>query len=151
MNNFVLYFLLITACVVITPAQTRISKIPDGLITQIQADIRDCIKYYEGGKKELLKYLTAETTDLNNDKQVEYIVEGEDMGKCISGNKFHSIWVYRKTKSGFEMILESSSTELTILKTSTKGFKDIKEISLDGQDTYTKVYKFNGSKYKPVK
>lgn len=70
-------------------AQSRISKIPSGLVSQIYSDINCC--EYEGGKTEFQKYLTAKTIDLNNDKQVEYIVEGDDMGKCISGNKFHSI------------------------------------------------------------
>lgn len=130
-------------------AQSRMSKIPNGLVNQIQEDIGNCMNQYEGGKKELLKYLTAKTVDLNNDKQVEYIVEGDDMGKCMSGNKFHSIWIYRKTKSGFEMILASSSTKLTVLKSSTKSYKDIKETSIDGQDTYTTIYKFDGSKYQP--
>ena len=149
MKQLTFCLLLALAFVGSSLAQSRISKIPNGLVDQIQNDIGDCMNYYEGGKKELLTYLTAKTIDLNNDKQVEYIVEGEDMGKCISGNKFHSIWVYRKTKSGFEMILGSSSTRITVLKTSTKGYKNIKETSVDGRDTYTRTYKFDGSKYQP--
>lgn len=93
--------------------------------------------------------MTARTIDLNGDGASEYLVEGQDLGKCISGNKFHAIWVYRKVKTGFQMILGSSSTRVSVLKTSSNGYKDIREVSVDGHTTYTTTYKFDGDKYQP--
>ena len=127
--------------------QSRLATIPTKLVDQIRKDVGGCA--FEETITGFRKNLVGKSIDLNKDGQLEYLVEGDDMGRCISGNKFRSFWVYRKSGEGYSMILGSSSSGLSVLKPTTRGYRDIKETSIDGATTYSRTYRFDGNRYQP--
>ena len=151
MKQLAFCFLLILLFAAHGLAQARTSKVPSGLVNQLIRDnssVSECIRKYRGGKSELLTYLTLRTVDLNKDGQVEYIVQGDDnVEECLRGNRVSSVWLYRKTKNGFELML-SGGNDFTPLKTYTNGYRDLKEpIGGGAFELYTTIYKFDGNSY----
>lgn len=121
------------------------------LFKQVMADfgeLRECIEKEEGGARKAEEDATVEEIDLNRDGVVEYEVQLSS--PCDCGMVNCSIYVYRQSLTGYELILDSASgLGLVVLKTSSNGYADVQ---VDARDTAatrsTTTYKFDGSKYR---
>ena len=88
--------------------------------------------------------ITVKTVDLNRDGQPEFIVD-------CSCEVMSSVYVFRKTASGVEIIYWGTQREIIIpLNTYTKGWRNLRSTvyrSVDGA-TSSETLRWNGSEYK---
>lgn len=143
---FILFSLLIP-----TPQREVPKEIRAKLFKQVVADysdVRECVEQEKNAEENM----TVEAVDLNHDGVSEYRVELS--GTCMCGNVNCAIYFYRQTTTGgYESILEDASGYgLDVLKTSTKGYADLR---VDGRynaaTLLSTIYKFDGKQYREAR
>jgi hypothetical protein len=121
------------------------------LFKQVIADfgeLRECIAREEGGARTAEEGTTVEEVDLNRDGVPEYQVGLSS--PCDCGMVNCSIYVYRASRSGHELILDGTAgLGLEVLKTSTNGYADVRIEARDTAFTRSETtYKFDGKQYR---
>ncbi len=111
-------------------------------------DVRECAEKEEGGTRAAEENMSVEEVDLNRDGVSEYEVELS--GPCACGMVNCSIFLYRQTASGYELILEDASGfGLKLLRTSSNGYTDVQVDARDSAAAQSQtVYKFDGKRYR---
>jgi hypothetical protein len=132
------------------PAQNK-KEVRSKLFKQVLADypdVRECVEKEEGGARTAEENMSVEEHDVNRDGVSEY--EVSLAGPCACGMVNCMIHLYRQTPAGYELILEDASGfGLTLLKTSTRGYTDLRVDARDSAATQAQsVYKFDGAKYR---
>lgn len=98
----------------------------------------------------LAKEMKISRLELNGDKIPEYVIWASfKTGFCgATGNC--SVWVYRKTNSGFKQLLKADTiANLSAAKTKSNGYVDIVLSTHSGAyETYIYTHKFNGNEYR---
>jgi hypothetical protein len=112
------------------------------------ADVRECVEKDEGGTRTAEENMNVEEVDLNRDGVSEYEVELS--GPCVCGMVNCSIYLYRQSVAGYELILEDAAgLGLELLKTSSNGYTDVRVDARDNAATQSQtVYKFDGKRYR---
>ena len=95
--------------------------------------------------------MTVKKIDLNIDGKPEYMVE-------LSGEKFCGIagnclnWIYGKNGRQYNLLLSTNTRSLTLEKTSTRKFRDLRTEDRGDLGTYNiAIYKIDGDKYEAKK
>jgi hypothetical protein len=145
--------LFISFVVLSVAAQEReVSKeVRSKLFKQMMADVtelRECIDKEEGGARAAEEGTTVEEIDLNRDGVPEYQVTPSS--PCACGMVNCSIYLYRQTPRGHELILDNASGYgLELLKTSRNGYADVLVTSRNNAATASEsTYRFDGAKYR---
>jgi hypothetical protein len=109
--------------------------------------IREILK--DSSNNDLTNKCSINQIDLNGDGTMEVFIRRIDencggVGRC-------NIWIGKRQKNKFKSILDgiSTSPDLAVLKTKTKGWRDIATRSYLGKEFWT-VWKFDGREYKVV-
>ncbi len=118
------------------------------LISKNDEMIADAIKDGTLKAADLAKVMSVKKIDLNKDGQPEYIAVIQNGFLCgAHGNCTNH--VYRKSGSEYQELLAENGEMLTLEKTSTNKFRDLR---LEGSNTAFEgsgtVYKFDGNAYK---
>jgi hypothetical protein len=110
-------------------------------------DVRECIAAEEGGARAAEENMTVEERDLNRDGVPEYEVSLS--GACVCGAVNCSIYIYRQSITGYELILDGASgLGIELLKTSSNGYADVRVEARDTAATRSvTTYKF-GKQYR---
>ncbi len=142
-----LVFTFFLGAAVPTIAQTRKKiPVPNGVIAQLGKDefIRECFEERGGGARAL----EVELLKLSRRESPEVLVRG--IAGCLCGASMCPAWLYRRTSSGYEMILDLDYiSDIKLLKTFTNGYRDLKTAVHDSAfDDYLYLYKFDGNKYR---
>jgi hypothetical protein len=121
------------------------------LFKQVLADfseLRECIEKEEGGARAAEEATTVEEVDLNRDGVPEYEVGLSST--CACGMVNCSIYLYRQSVTGYELILDGASgLGLQLLRTSSNGYADVRIEARDTAATRSETtYKFNGKQYR---
>ena len=121
------------------------------LFKQVLADfgeLRECVEKEEGGVRAAEEGTTVEEVDLNRDGVPEYEVGLSS--PCACGMVNCSIYVYRQSRGGYELILDGAAGfGLEVLKTSSKGYADVRVEARDNAATRSDTtYKFDGKQYR---
>jgi len=121
------------------------------LLKQVLADdpdVRECVEKEEGGTRAAEENMTVEEVDLNRDGVSEYEVELS--GPCACGMVNCTIYLYRQTASGYELILEDAAgLGLELLRTSSNGYTDVRVDARDSAAAQSQtIYKFDGKRYR---
>lgn len=127
-------------------AQGQSIQVKKQLVQQMinDGEVKTSCVQEEGGA---LKFLDVSLLYLNNDKQPEYLVSGKGMCGC-NGSMRCAFLIYLKTANGYKKVYRTDGNEdIEVLKTKTKGFKNLKATLISGSQTYTAIIKFNGNKY----
>jgi hypothetical protein len=149
-----------TACIIAiscfaaeTRPQTRkINKeVRSKLFKQVLSDytdVRECVEKEEGGTRTAEENMSVEEVDLNRDGVSEYQVELS--GPCVCGMVNCSIYLYRQSVAGYEVILEDAAgLGLELLRTSSNGYTDVRVDARDSAATQSQtIYKFDGKRYR---
>lgn len=112
------------------------------------SDVRECVEKEEGGFRAAEENMSVEEVDLNRDRVSEYEVELS--GPCVCGMVNCTIYLYRQSAVGYELMLEDAAGfGFKLLKTFNKGYADVR---VDGRDSaatqYQTVYRFDGKRYR---
>ena len=112
---------------------------------------RDCIEKEEGGIRAAEEKLYIDEVDLNRDGVWEYEVELST--PCTCGMVNCSIYLYRQSLTGYELILEGAAgLVLELLKTSSNGYADVKVDARENAATQSStIYKFDGKQYREAR
>ena len=144
---------IVLSCVVNVFAQTREAskEMRSKLFKQLMADVgelRKCIAEEQGGVSAAEEGTTVEEVDLNRDGVAEYKVELSS--PCACGMVNCSIYLYRPSVTGYELILDNASgLGLELLKTSSNGYADVRVEARDTAATRSETtYKFDGKQYR---
>lgn len=150
---------VISAClvvlVVLFPAfgQNReaSNEVRSKLFKQVLAEfgeLRECVEREEGGVRAAEEGTTVEEVDLNRDGVPEYQVGLSS--PCACGMVNCSIYVYRQSRSGYELILDGTAgLGLEVLKTSSNGYADLRIEARDNAATRSDTtYRFDGKQYR---
>ena len=126
-------------------------EIRSKLFKQVMADysdVRDCVEKEEGGTRAAEEKMNVEEVDVNRDGVPEYEVELS--GPCTCGMVNCSIYLYRKTATGYESILEDAAgLGLELLKTSSNGYLDLQVDARETAATTSSTYfKYDGKQYR---
>ena len=142
-----------------TPAQAPAKEAPrdvrSKLFKQVMADfpdVRDCVAREEGGASAAEENVSAYEVDLNRDRVPEYEVGVS--GPCSDCGMVNcSIWLYRPSLTGYELILDGASGfGLNVLKTLTNGYADVRVDARDNAAVQSQVtYKFDGKQYREAR
>ena len=112
------------------------------------ADVRECVEKEEGGTRTAEENMSVKEVDLNRDGVSEYEVELS--GPCVCGMVNCSIYLYRQTPAGYEVILEDAAgLGLELLRTSSNGYTDVRVDARESAAAESQtVYKFDGKRYR---
>jgi hypothetical protein len=111
-------------------------------------DVRECVEKEEGGTRAAEENMSVEEVDLNRDGVSEYEVELS--GPCVCGMVNCSIYLYRQSPAGYEVILEDAAgLGLELLKTSSNGYADVRVDARESAASQSRtIYKFDGKRYR---
>jgi hypothetical protein len=92
--------------------------------------------------------MNVEERDLNRNGVPEYEVSLS--GACVCGMVNCSIYLYRQSITGYELILDGASgLGIELLQASTNGYADVRVEARDSAATrFVTIYKFNGKQYR---
>lgn len=145
--------LVVILSVVSAFAQNREAskEVRSKLFRQVLADfseLRECVEKEEGGVRAAEEGATVEEVDLNRDGIPEYEVGLSS--PCACGMVNCSIYVYRQSRAGYELILDGAAGfGLEVLKTSSNGYADVRIEARDNAATRADTtYKFDGKQYR---
>lgn len=115
------------------------------------SELRECVEKEEGGTRAAEENSTVEEVDLNRDGVPEYDVELS--GPCACGMVNCSIYLYRQSRNGYELILDDAAgLGLEVLKTSSNGYADVLVEARDTAATRSEtIYKYDGKQYRESK
>ena len=124
------------------------------IFKQVMADfpeLRSCVANEEGGLNAAEENLSAYEVDLNRDGSPEY--EVGISGPCDCGMVNCSIWLYRQSLSGYELILDGANGfGLNVLKTSSNGYADVRVDARDNAAVQSQTtWKFDGKQYRETR
>ena len=145
---------LVCVCLMlVSGAQKREAskEVRSKIFKQVMADIKDlreCVEQEEGGVRVAEERTTIEEVDLNRDGLPEYEVGLSS--PCACGNVNCSIYLYRQSVTGYELILdEASGYGLDVLKTSSNGYADVRVTARNNAATTSEsTYRFDGKQYR---
>src|SRR6267378_689349 len=95
-------------------------------------------------KQELLDGFEAGPVDLNKHGARDSIVTNS----VLNGANTGPFWVVIKTAQGYKLALFVTSHDLTLLRTKTRGYRDISTGTANATTLAGEVYKFNRKKYR---
>ena len=91
-------------------------------------------------------FFQASRVSLNNKGLLGLVVTS---GDCyVGGTNNNRFWIFYRTPQGYRAVFDEMAFGVTILRTKTGGFYDIKVGTLLGPQLWWDLYKFDGSKYK---
>ena len=126
-------------------AQAQSDEVKKQLVEQMIKDgdtSTSCVRE-EGGA---LQFLDVSLLHLNNDKQPEYLVTGKGCG-CVGSIRCASS-IYQKTAQGYKKIYRGEANEeIEVLKTRTRGYRNLRVTLISGSQSYSATIRFNGSRY----
>lgn len=140
-------FCFVVGCFYVGFAQAQSNQVKKQLVELMisNGDItRSCVKEQGGA----LKAINVQLEYLDNDKQPEYVVSGD--GSCCGGARRCNLWIYQKTANGYRKIYgdrEGDQADIEVLKTKTKGYRNIRSTSYSGNEAFSGIFKFNGRTY----
>jgi hypothetical protein len=129
------------------PSQPTYIDLPGELLQQLVRDDRDVRNFIENVGQDYINEnkFSAAPVELNGDRTPEFIVYPPTL---MDGNSSGPRWVYRRTANGYEQLLSTGAMMVELLRTSTKGYRDL--VSSGGGNAmgyFKNVFKFNGRKY----
>jgi hypothetical protein len=153
MKKFFLTSLIVLVCLIPALSQSRnqaTTQEKRGLLLQMArgtAQLNDAIYHSLSGFKGALKDMRVKKTDLNRDGRPDYIIwlPGEEWGMCTKDNCLR--WVYRKSGNGYKKLLSTTSIELSMEKSSTNGYRDLRSRQDTAGEPPVSIYKYDGNQY----
>lgn len=94
-------------------------------------------------------WFAAAAVRLNADALPDLVVKAEH--PCLFGANIVPFWVFPKVgRSRYRLLLQTSALGLTVLRTRTKGLRDIRTQSAFADEVYTGIWKFDGRNYRTL-
>ena len=109
-----------------------------------QPSVKEFLANPDNDKQSVLDSFEAAAVDLNKHGKTDFVVTNH----VLNGANIGPFWVFLKTGQGYKLVLSVTSLNLTIMKTRTKGFRNISAGAATAVSAHVDVYKFTGKKYR---
>lgn len=141
-----------------TPTERPV-KLPKDVISQLsnfdKEEIERCRNNYKDagkGNNDISKFFAATALNINDDGEKDLVVQATQPF-CFMGAHNTSFWVFtvieQRLYPGYDMVFAQRADFLSVLKTSTNGYRDISTAWHTALELYETVWKFDGQKYQP--
>ncbi len=132
----------------------RPAKIPDEILLLLKRDeqVRRCLQDSSNGSAKMRTWFQASAVRLSNGGSPDFVVQDSDNAPlCLMGANIAPIWVFRHAGNKYELALKAHTHNLNILRTRSRGYRDISIEAPTAVKILAASYKFNGKRYVPVK
>lgn len=130
-------------------------KLPEDVLQQLvhlnREELDRCLESDEERKAkpgDIAVYFAASEIDLNGDGRTDLIVQPNPKTFCLQRNSGIPFWIFVSGRMGYKLIYNDFAYDLGVLRTRTKGFRDIEISSHTIGENYIMTLKFDGSEYK---
>jgi hypothetical protein len=125
------------------------AKIPNGLLPLLRIEIKSvCERDAQFQATDPRSLFTASRITLSNSRSGFILKSGHH---CLTGGDNDWFWVFLRTQRGYRLVLTGGTISVDVLKTQTRGSRDIETNGATARTNYRDLYKFNGSVYKPYR
>ncbi len=126
---------------------TREAKIPNAVVPLLRDVITDsCRGQISTNGIDVRSWFYASRIDLKSRRSAFIVRSGHH--RCLTGVDNAWFWIFLKTGRSYELVLASGTISLDVLKTVTRGLRDIETNAATAATNYTNVFKFDGRVYK---
>jgi hypothetical protein len=123
----------------------RPAKIPDGLVPSLRDEVKStCHGDALFQVADVRTLFSASTITLDNHQRAFILKSGHH---CLTGGDNDWFWIFLRTQKGYRKILTGGTISLDVLRTKTRGLRDIETNGATARTNYGRIYKFNGRIY----
>lgn len=121
-------------------------QIPKRVMQLLQAQplVKEYLANPDNDKQSMLDSFEAAAVDLAKHGKTDFVVTNS----VFNGANTGPFWVFLKTNQGYKLVLFVTSLDLTIMKSRTKGLRNISAGTATAMSSNVDVYKFTGKKYR---
>jgi len=120
--------------------------LPQAVLEKLRAETRDRIcPNSKAAKDSDDSWFAASEVTLRRGELPALVVKAENA--CLRGANIGPFWVFRRSKTGYEIVLSESALGLEVLNTRTNGYRDIRLSAATARDVLIGVYRFRNGKY----
>ncbi|HEX7314732.1 MAG TPA: hypothetical protein VF297_12475 [Pyrinomonadaceae bacterium] len=94
-------------------------------------------------------WFAASEVHLNGDKLPDLVVKPQNA--CLNGANIGPFWVFRNTGRGYALVLRADTLGLEVLRTRTRGYRNIRLSSATARRVQTSLLKFDGKTYRAAR
>jgi len=123
----------------------RPAKIPDALVPALRDIAQECRAEKVNAGTDVRYGFSASKINISGDHSSLILKSGK---WCLNGADNDWFWIFRKTAQGYRVLMSAGSVSLDVLKSTTRGLRDIETNAATAQTNYTNIYKFDGERYK---
>jgi hypothetical protein len=127
----------------------RPTTIPDGVASLLRDEIKSVCRedaLFQGTDARSL--FSASRINLSTYQSAFILKSGHH---CLTGVSTDWFWVYISSRRKYRKVLSASGIIVDVLKSRSRGLRDIETNGATAQTNYTRIYKFNGTIYKLVR
>lgn len=137
-----------------TPIKRRV-KLPKDVLEQLASFddgyVERCQESEFSREPNISNHFAASPININNDRQQDLLVQAQTL--CFMGAHNTTFWMFAKVEQrllpGYDLVFTLRADFLSVLKTSTNGYRDLETASHTALELYSTVWKFDGQKYQP--
>ena len=109
-----------------------------------QPSVKEYLANPDNDRQSMLDSFEGAAVDLAKHGKTDFVVTNA----VLNGANTGPFWVFLKTNQGYKLVLSVTSLDLTIMKSRTKGFRNISAGTATAVSSNVDVYKFTGKKYR---
>lgn len=126
------------------------TKIPHNILQQLKkyndSQLENCQKDKDFRQSNISKHFAA--SKINFNRFTGFVIQAQT--PCFMGAHNTTFWIFQPIqKDKYKLLFDISADSLTLLKTQTKGYRDVETSSLTVNEVSTIKWKFNGKIYQP--
>ena len=122
------------------------AKIPNGLVPLLRDEIKQmCRGESVNQSTDVKSWFSASQINLGHRRSAFILKSGK---YCLTGVDNDWFWIFLRIRRGYRLVLTGGTISLDVLKSTTRGLRDIETNAATAQTNYTNIYKFDGARYK---
>ncbi len=134
--------------------------VPESVVQLLRTDrlISNCARAAKMSPDQVpALWFVASEIHLDGPHERDLLVQGRDLhaspspNACLMGANIKPFWVFRKTQNDYSLVLSIGAHDLRVLRTRSKGFRDIEVSAMTAVTGYSATYRFDGDKYQASK
>lgn len=124
-------------------------NVPEGALQILRTDteVLRCLKQNQTPNHVSASWFVASEIHLNGPEGIDLVVQPKNT--CLFGANIGPFWVFRNTPQGYRMVLTTRALGLEVLRSRTKGYRNIRGVRATATNTVSVLFRFDGHKYRP--
>jgi hypothetical protein len=121
------------------------AKIPDGLVPSLRDEVESTCRADAAFQATDVRTLFSTSRITLNHHRPAFILKSGH--HCLTGGDNDWFWIFLRTQKRYRKLLTGGTISVDVLKTKTRGMRDIETNGATARTNYGGIYKFNGSIY----